>query len=419
MRLRSGVQFFILFVAFAVLIFGQKTCLANDEAIKQEMAELKRRIFELEERLGEQEEASKALGSIKEAFEGLKIGAGATFIVQGTHNANAISPKEDVADASYSIDLEIEKEFKGIDGKAFMHLEAGGGAGVEDELTVFSNVNRDADNEQNVRLTEVYYEQNLFDKKLSLTFGKLDSTVYLDANAFANDETAQFLGRIYRNSSVIEFPDNSFGLRLGLAPIELFDIELAMFDADTDWEDAFDSIFLGGQINFKPNLFEREGNYRILAWLNDRDHIKWLDTTKDTEENYGFGLGFDQGITDNLGVFARYGWQNPKVYLSGSSFSLEQSYSLGLQLKGSLWVREDDILGFAFGGVIPSDDYKKADPTRNAKKEGHFECYYSYKVNDHLTLSPDLQVIWDPYGYDATYGDDTILVGGLRAQIDF
>jgi len=30
-----------------------------------------------------------------------------------------------------------------------------------------------------------------------------------------------------------------------------------------------------------------------------------------------------------------------------------------------------------------------------------------------------LQVIWAPYGGDAANGDKTIVVGGLRAQVDF
>ena len=415
------MRFKRLFSWFLILSFAISICTpAFAKSVEEEIAELKARISELEEKLAKQEKKTEAIEKIKEVFEGLSIGGGATFVVQGTHNANATgSNGEDVTDASYSIDLEIEKEFKEVDGKAFMHLETGQGAGVEDELTLFSNVNKDANTDTNVRIAEVYYEQNLFNKKMALIFGKLDPTVYLDTNAYANDETAQFLGRIFRNSPTIEFPDNSAGLRLSLLPSELFDIELGILDADADWEDAFDSVFLGGQINFRPKLLDREGNYRILGWLNDRNHTKWLDTAKDKEEGYGFGLSFDQELTDYLGAFLRYGWQDPEVYLTGSSFSLEQSWSTGLQIKGGLWRRENDILGLAVGQAIPSDDYKKADATRNARKEGHFEAYYNIHINEHLHLSPDLQVIWNPYGDDVAGKKDTITVVGMRAQVDF
>lgn len=423
MRISFGIQlkFFILIFLILGMIFGSiNICRADEEAIRVEIAELKARIQQLEEKLAQQEEKTEGMEKIKEAFEGFSIGAGATMVLQGTHNANATSrKKEDVTDVSYSIDLEIEKIFKEVDGRAFMHLETGQGAGVEDELTVFSNVNKDANTDTNVRIAEVYYEQNLFNKKMVLTFGKLDPTVYLDTNAYANDETVQFLGRIFRNSPTIEFPDNSAGLRLSLAPVEFFDVELGVWDADADWEDAFDSVFSAGQINLKPKFLDREGNYRLLGWVNDRNHTKWLDSTVEKRKTYGLGISFDQELTDNLACFLRYGWQDPKIYLVGSSFSLEQAWSIGLQVKGSLWGRNDDILGLAIGQAIPSDDYKKADATRNAKKEGHFECYYNYKVNEHLSLSPDVQVIWNPYGDDVADKKDTITVVGMRAQVDF
>ncbi|MCK5492526.1 MAG: carbohydrate porin, partial [Candidatus Omnitrophica bacterium] len=54
-----------------------------------------------------------------------------------------------------------------------------------------------------------------------------------------------------------------------------------------------------------------------------------------------------------------------------------------------------------------------------ADPEGHIELYYSYKVNDHLTISPDMQIIMNPYGGDASNGDGTIVIGGLRGQVDF
>lgn len=419
----SGIQpkFWVIpFLGFSLCVGSAKICRADEDAIRKEIAGLKARIVQLEEKLTQQEQDSEGIEKIKEAFGGFSIGGGATMVSQGTRNANVASAEnEDVADVSYSIDLEIEKELKEADGRVFMHLETGQGSGVEDELTVFSNVNKDANTDGSVKIAEVYYEQNIFNKKAALTFGKLDPTVYLDTNAYANDETVQFLGRIFRNSPVVEFPDNAGGLRLNLAPNELFNIELGIFDADADWEDAFDSIFLGGQVDFKPRFFGKEGNYRILGWLNDSNHTEWLDTIKDKEENYGFGLSLDQALTDILGVFLRYGWQNPKVYLAGTSFSLGRAWSAGLQIKGSLWGRGNDSLGFAIGQLMPSDDYKKADPARNAREEGHFETYYNIHINEHLYLCPDLQVIWNPYGGDAANGDDTIMIGALRTQVDF
>ena len=415
------------FFIFGAVFYSSSPVFAK--TTEEELAELNSRITALEqklatqeEKLGEQEDARDTLVKIKEAFDGFSIGAGATFVVQGTNNANGegLSKNgEDVTDASYSIDLEFEKKFDHY-GMAFIHLETGGGAGVEDELQVFSNVNRDADDsDSGVSVTEAWYEHYFSALPLTLTFGKIDPTGYLDTNEYANDESAQFLGHIFRNSPVVEFPDdNAAGIRVAIEPVDFLDVELAAMDANADWEDAFDNMFLAGQLNFKPNLFEKPGNYRVYGWLNDKDHIKWDDALKTKEESYGFGLSFDQEITDVLGAFARYGWQDPEVYADGLEFSLEQFWSAGIQLAGSPWGRDDDIFAIAFGQVMSSDDYKKANDLK-ARSEEHLEAYYNFKVNDHLTLSPDIQVIWDPYGGDATNGDKTIFVGGVRTQVDF
>jgi len=419
-RLFSWLFVFAMVFCFTNSVFA-KTTQEEITELKQKISALEQRINRQEEKVGKQEELSESLNEIKEIFNGISLSAGATFIMQSTNNANGDSLSkngEDVTDASYSVDLEIEKEFSDY-GKAYLHFEGGNGNGVIDELQVFSNVNADATGDENFDLIEAWYEQYFKSVPLTLTFGKLDATCYIDTNEYANDETAQFLGDAFKNSPALEFPDdNGPGVRFNFEPIKSLGIEMVIMDAEGDWEDFFDNVFFATQINFKPDLFERPGNYRVYGWLNDKGHIKWSNSLETKEKSYGFGLSFDQEITDVLGVFIRYGWQNPEVYAEGADFSLEQSWSAGIQLTGSLWGRDDDVFGFAFGQIFPSDDYKKAKSVK-ADSEDHLEAYYSFKVNGHLTISPDIQVIWDPYGGDAANGDKTIVVGGLRAQVDF
>lgn len=398
------------------------------EDLNEEILKLKQRISVLEQKLNKQEEKTaekqklnESLNKMKKIFEGISVSAGATFVIQGTHNANGdgLSKNgEDVTDVSYSVDLEIEKNLSDY-GKIYLHFEGGNGEGVTDELKLFSNVNADATGDENFDLIEAWYEHYFKSIPLTLTFGKLDATCFIDTNEYANDETTQFLGDIFKNSPVLEFPDdNGPGIRLNFNPFEFLDIEMIVMNTEGDWEDFFDNVFFAEQINFKFDLLGREGNYRIYGWLNNKNHIKWTDSSKTKEKGYGFGLSFDQKITDVLGAFIRYGWQNPKVYAEEVDFSLEQFWSAGIQLEGSFWGRKEDIFAIAFGQIFPSDDYKEVNNFKG-KSEKHLEVYYSFKVNDHLTLSPDLQVIWDPYGGDAINGDKTVLVGGLRAQVDF
>ncbi len=415
--------FFVLGVVFCSC--GPVFAINGEEdltALKSRISALEQKLIQQEEKLGGQEDALDAFVKIKKIFDGLSIGAGATFVIQGTNNASGdgfSKNGEDVTDVSYSIDLEFEKKFDDY-GTIFIHLETGDGAGVEDELQVFSNVNRDADDSGNsVSVTEIWYEHYFENFPLTLTFGKIDPTGYVDTNEYANDECAQFLGHIFKNSPVVEFPDdNAAGVRAAIDPVDFLSIELVAMDADADLEDVFDNVFFSGELNLKPNFFERTGNYRSYGWLNDKKHIKWTDATKTKEENYGFGFSFDQELTDAFGAFVRYGWQNPKIYAEASDFSLEQSWSAGMQLSGDLWGRADDIFAIAFGQVMPSDNYKKANNLK-VRAEEHLEAYYSFKVNDHLNVSPDIQIIWDPYGSDAASDDKITVVGAIRGQVDF
>lgn len=438
-----GITLFLILTvtpggAWAQEAVSNEELLKEIRSLKETVARQAERITQLEARLDGGDAAAGAVAGMTQAeldqhidsrlsrevpgggiLEGVSLGVGMTTIYQATNGANGddlSQSGEDTGDASYSFDLGIEKKFEDY-GMAFIHLQTGDGAGVEDELKVFSSVNADADDSDNaISLTEGYYEH--YAGPMTVTVGKIDATGYIDTNEYANDETAQFLGHMFGNSPTIEFPDNAGGLRLAWALNDVVDVEAVAMDADSDWEDLFDDGFYAAQVNLKPGLFGRDGNYRILGWMNDREHTRWDDATMTKERGYGFGLSVDQNMSDHVGLFARYAWQAPGVFLDGEDFSLEQAYSLGTRIGGGLWGRAEDSVGLAFGQIFPSGDYKDAGSLQ-AKAESHLEAFYSYRVNPHLTLAPDLHVIWAPYGKDAANGDDTIIVGGIRSQVDF
>ena len=407
-----------LFVAFGQYPASAET---TNQVLLERLSQLETKVKELEQKLAKYEiTESQTAGTAADPestepanvfTDGINIGAGGTFIYQFTENAI-----EDVNDASYSADIEIEKGF-GDYGLAFLHLETGDGAGVEANLIVYSNVNRDADDSDNqVQLTELWYEQ-YFGRGV-LTFGKIDATGYIDTNEYANDECYQFLGHIFRNSPTIEFPDNGGGIRINVLANEYIELDAVAMDATSSWDNLYDQGFYAAQLNIKPGFWGRGGNYRLSGWFNDSPHTKWHDMSKTREEGYGFGMSLDQELTDSIGIFARYAWCDPDVFLNGEDFSLEHAYSVGTHFSGSLWNRADDHLGLGFGQVFASDDYKEVLSLR-AKAESHLEAYYNFSVNEHLSISPDIQIIWNPYGKDIEEQDNAVLVGGIRSQVDF
>ncbi len=448
----------------AFLFLFTMTVFADDSLIMDEIRQLKERIAALEKKVQEQNEFIAAQDSTAKAqqqvisdyesnfyqfeeklkrvpgepmqlMEGVELGAGATLIVQGATNTNYAPDgetlKKNRTDGSYTADITLAKEFKEFNSRAFLHLEGGQGAGIEDNLALYSNVNRDADAYENVRLTEIWYEQGLFKDRVALTFGKLDPTAYFDQSEVANDETTQFLGRMFRNSPVLEFPDNGPGIRVAYLPKDWIEVGYGLFNTKASWEKINSDLFNIGQITFKTRFFDLDGNYRLYGWNNNAYHTKWLDDTKTKESSCGFGLSFDQKTNETTTAFLRYGWQNSRVYnpdpvvpaSNGQNYSLEHSWSAGLQLEGKPWGRDKDIVAFAIGQVFPSGDYRKAgetlDPARKARAEGHFEAYYKIYVNKHISISPDFQYVWNPFGKDIVEDTNNIFSGGMRAQVDF
>lgn len=374
---------------------------------------------------------------------GFKMQADATFIVQGTPNANnqGIGNKSQ-CDASWSADIFIEKIFDDW-GLALMHLEPGQSNGLENALSLYSNVNRDINNTSaNIPITEVWYEHYLLNRQLTLTAGKMDPANYLDQNEYAFNECTQFLARIFRNSPAIEWPeDNTLGASITIAPglLPYLAFNASYFNANNTYENIFDKPFISTELTFMPaKAFGYDakmwnGNYRAYWWYNGLDHSKLTqqgespaDVVK--EKNYGMGLSFDQMITDAFGVFVRLGWDRHDIDIvstNPNAASLEGMWSCGVQMTGKYWRREDDVLAFAIGQAFPSKQYKDSDAALAAgaggAAEGHFEVYYNFKVTKNLKISPDFQWIWNPHGISEPYQgyQNTIFVYGTRMQLDF
>ncbi len=456
-----------------VLVIGMSVALAfllivpfqasAEQGLRQEIQELKQRIQELEQRMekGQKErkqiqEESRELQSIKEKFQHISIGGGVTGIVQAADIDDDWESHNPI-DGSYSADLEIEIDMDKW-GTGFLHLESGNGENVNDEVQALTGVNADAAGMDNdLDISEALWSFGLLEDKLRFTAGKLDPVTLVDNNLVAKDETTQFMADIFVDQLAMEWPDDyTPGFQVVVAPDQVVDLKLAALSADTDWEDLFDHMFFAGEIALHPEFNGLKGNYRLYGWTNDQHHIEWGDVNdaqcagkkelglKDDQENYGFGISIDQQITSDITLFARYGWQDDDIasvveegdqdigtlicedgdHVLEPYGAIEQSVSFGGQITGERWSRPNDVLGLAFGIAILNDDFedymedngKFVDPEDDADDELHFEAYYSFYLNEYLSISPDFQIIDNPRGDEDA---DTIYIGGLRTQLSF
>jgi hypothetical protein len=432
-------SFLVLFSTLIIALAPNLTVNAQEE-IEREIESLKDKVQQLEEKLKEQklktsqiEESQKSfkdeLSSIVEAFKGIEIGFSATGVAQGSignnDNKNIPSDRErkDRVDGSISADLKISKKISDH-GLATVILSGAYGEGIDPRIPSWWGINGDAEGDNDVYLKELWYEHKLFDDKLAFTIGKVDLTSYFDSNAVANDETTQFLSPGFVHSIAIEFPDdNGPGVRLQFIPMEILDISFGWADGDADWNELGKRSFFIGEIGLHPKFSELQGNYRLYSWFREHQKdddfgVSWRDRIRGrhrSKDGWGLGLSLDQAINPNITLFARLGYQDKKVY------EFNWAWSLGAEVKGSYWGRKEDVLGAAFGMAMISSDYKDFKKAVDGEpwvkeNESHLELYYRFQLNKHISLSPDLQILWNAQGNGKF---DPVMVIGLRGTIEF
>lgn len=352
-------------------------------------------------------------------LEGLTLGGGITLVLQNLQNSNVASPADENSNpldpnkaptlGQFSVDLEIEKKFD-ENNTAFFHLETGKG-NIGYYLDSVASVNRDADDSGVVSITEAWFEHKFTDA-FAVSAGVLDATTGVDENAYANDETSQFIGEMFRNAVNIGFADNNFGIK-ATYETDIVDVAAQYIGSNENSNnDITRNGFVSAQLNFKPGIIsDMDGNYRIYGWTDTNDYAKFDGTGNGKEKDYGCGISIDQQLSNVFGFFGRYSWERGDV---DNGIGAAHVWSAGLQinLKG---IGDEDTIGLAYGQIIPSNEYKEAN-TGKDKSENHAEIYYSWNIADYLSISPDFQMVENPY-YDGEA--DTAYVGTLRMQISF
>ena len=141
----------------------------------------------------------------------------------------------------------------------------------------------------------------------------------------------------------------------------------------------------------------------------------------------GYDTGnFNYGRENGYGLYAQAQqmlWRdanNPGKYLSawlGAQISPVQSVALmpwmgyaGIQLQGFVPQRPDDGIYFSWLGGWFSKNQNRANVGYDASYEMVVEATYVIQLNENVSLQPDIQYIFRPYGNDSI--DDCLVIGG-------
>ena len=329
-------------------------------------------------------------------------------------------------------------------GSLFAQLRVGQGTGIGLVPTHSSTANSSgfqtaagADDSFGV-LAQAYYQlewpiggsgfNGLAGDRVILNVGKMDFFSLFDQNEVAGDEASKFLNNAFVHNPLLDSGGDIAADAYGFAP----GVRLGYFSRSDDtfaWGASVGVFGSGRGANFSGNMkqplvvaqFEiapklisgdSRGNYRIYAWTNGGT----ADFAGNPERHSGLGISLDQKFGRDWNVFARWGRRT-----SGDG-TFNNALTGGFEYGGKNWGRAKDAVGIAVGLLQTSSAWRAA--TLGSALVGYeasgaeriAEIYYRIKVNDHLEVSPDFQLIQRPGGNGLA---PSARVFGLRANLAF
>lgn len=282
--------------------------------------------------------------------------------------------------------------------------------------------------------------------RLTLQAGKFAVVDVFDGNAYAKDTRRDFMNWSIWAPGAFDYSADRVGLTYGVTA-ELNQRQWALrggyflMVAESNGNHFDTRVGERGQylleLETRLSLFGRPGKLRTIGWLDSANMGSFRETldnpglnldiarTRRGRLKYGYVLNVEQAITDDVGLFGRWSWNDGRTETLAFT-DIHRSLSGGLSIRGAAWGRSDDVIGI--GGAINaiSRDYRDflaagglgvlvGDGALNYRKERILETYYAYALNKNLTLTGDYQLIVNP-AYNADRGPVSVFSGRLHGE---
>lgn len=294
--------------------------------------------------------------------------------------------------------------------------------------------------------------------RIVFTAGKFSMSDLYDKNIYSHDPRSQFINWALMSNGAWDYPANTKGYTMGLVvewinpsfEVRASSVAVPVIANHPDMEYRFgkahsETLELIKHIHL---VAKRPGSIGLVAsYTASRapSYQEGLDALK-TGDNYllevisgnakgtafggkktGLGLNLQQELTDDLGLFARAGWNDGK-HATWAFTEIDQTISAGLSLKGSGWKRASDVVGLAevVNGI--SADHREflkeggygfiiGDGNLNYGHEAITEFYYNAQLTKTFWFSFDYQLVVNP-GYNKDR-QGPVHVFGLRGHVAF
>jgi high affinity Mn2+ porin len=288
--------------------------------------------------------------------------------------------------------------------------------------------------------------------RLTFQAGRFAVHDFFDTNDYADDPRVGFLNWSLWAAGAFDYPADKIGLTYGVTA----ELNQPLWAARAGYflvgnqpnANVFDmNLFVRGgyvaelELRFKP--FNRPGAAKLGSWLtntfagsyNDAVALAALtpgltanDTIAQTRQGrvkYGYYLNLQQEITDDIGLFARWSWNDGRTEINAFT-DIDQSLSFGARIKGTSWGRANDEIGLGYAWNMLTPDHFKylaagglgilvGDGRLTYAPENVFEAYYAFQMTKGLIATADYQLLVNP-GYNADRGPVHLFAGRLRAS---
>jgi porin len=363
---------------------------------------------------------------------------------------------ESLLRAGINIDLEKAAGIKGLTASASGLYPQG--SGLTGEAVHDYNTLSNIDAYDSLRLYEAWMQQELADGKISVRLGQ----ILADAEFFSSEYGALFINSsfgaiplISKNLNAPIFPVAAPGLRLRVTPHQSFYAEAAVFSGDVGEPStnnkhntrltfhSSDGVLVFVETGFKTNP-KKEGP--ALPTIPDEAPDSKQPSTDSRlptlSGTYKLGAFFDSSsFSDSAGGFPHHGdysiyfiadqelWhpaangdRSVAIFTRVGAAPADRNevtfYSdTGLNFKGLLASREKDTFGLGLSYTQLSHDLVgKSGDHIASHHEAVLELTYQAAFGDHVSVQPDLQVIFNP---GAVTPDPTAVVAGVRLNFEF
>lgn len=282
--------------------------------------------------------------------------------------------------------------------------------------------------------------------RLTLQVGRFSVIDVFDGNSYAHDPRRDFMNWSIWASGAFDYAADKLGLGYG-ATAELNQKQWAiragyfLVDAESNSNNYDMKLLRRGEyvaeLETRYSLFGLPGKLRTLGFINSTYSGSYRETLNDPSLNlditqtrrgrikYGYALNLEQAVTDDIGVFGRWSWNDGKNEIMAFT-DIDSSLSGGVSIRGQRWGRPDDVIGIAGALNGLSRDHRDflaagglgpliGDGALNYRRERVFESYYALALNSSWTATADYQLIANP-AYNADRGPVSVFSGRVHGE---